>query len=89
MDVNADVDAAIPALPVAVNAIPIVSSVVGWMLRSADSPCSGRNTDHASERTYTYSPAPAMEDAQATPAMEDAQVLPIQFHFHQYLITVL
>ena len=89
MNVDADVHAAIPAPPVAVTAFQNVSSVVTWMLRSPDSTCSGRNTDHASERTYTYSPEPQIEDAQATPAMEYAQVLPIQFHFHQYLMSVL
>jgi hypothetical protein len=85
MDVDADVDVAITALPVATNAIPIISSVVGQAFQSPDSPCSGRSTDHESERTYTYSPIPQHE----THAMEDAPVLPIQFHFPRYLMTVL
>ena len=89
MNVDADVHAAIPAPPVAVTAFQNVSSVVTWMLRSPDSTCSSERTYRTSERTYTYSPEPAMDDGQPNPAMEDAQVLPIQFHFHQYLMSVL
>ncbi len=83
MEVDADVD--VQSLLFLLRLTSSRSCQVLWVGHYGDSPCSGRNTDHALERTYTYSPTPQQETA--APAIEDAQVLPIQFHFHRYLMT--